>query len=108
MNEQDLQKQCNEYLNGLGLPFVHIPNRTFKSRKANSVKRLKSHMDYPVIYLPDGNMLIIELKTESNFTQGQLEMISKLNNLGHNVHCCTSFGSFRRLINKHLIVRGIK
>jgi hypothetical protein len=103
--EKILQKNCQDYLNILGIEFIHIVS--FIQRKINgtfhnfSIENNKGFPDI-MIFLKD-KILFVELKTDKGKIQEyQTVKFDKLNKLGHSVHIIRDFKTFKELIDEYI------
>jgi hypothetical protein len=99
--ENTLQKDCEAYLKYKGFLYIHIPNRVFRGVKQDSVKDLKSKLDL-YIFLPKGKTLVVELKTGSKMSDGQIDEAAKMDELGHTVYLILNLDDFIELIEKEI------
>jgi hypothetical protein len=94
MNENDLQKQCTDYLDVIGCEWYHAGYRGI-NRRGYSVKK-KGLPD--LIIWGKGYHILVELKKGSKISQSQVNRFERFNNLGHNIYVIDNFNDFRELI----------
>ena len=98
MLERDLQKQCNELLRVLNIPFFHIE----KGRSLNKWHR----QGFPdLMFIVNGKFYMVELKkTDGVISDKQLEILRHWGSYGAQCHVCFSFEAFEGLLKREKII----
>jgi len=113
--ENELQKQCEELLKRLDVPYIRIPETITRLASYNSpipigIKRIISEyfkgLPDLIIFRKDNNSyntaLFVELKSKKGkLSNAQLDWSERLN-----VHVCYSFEAFVDLLNQFILSDG--
>ena len=106
LEESDLQKDCENYLDGLNLRYIHIPNRTTRTKW-----QAKACKDVPdlIIFEPNScrdypRCIIVELKLDYNKpTPGQEEWLHDVYGQELPEHAvCKDYDKFIMYVNEFL------
>jgi len=96
MTENELQKQCGEYIKKLGWEFLHLGYRG-KSRHGYSA----NNTGYPdlIIFASSGKCFFVELKVgDGKLNAKQILKKAILENLGYGYYVCYNYQQFVEVI----------
>lgn len=103
--EYEEQKAVCQYLDYLGLKYVHIVNEGLRSERTGyMLKRIGMQKGFPDLFIlcPKGRYhgLAIEMKSlKGRATKEQVEWIDILNGLGYFAVVCKGYGSAKTVID---------
>lgn len=99
MNEHELQRECNEFLRGIGVPFYHRE----KGRGVHAAH--SAGLQDLTIFASNGQTVCVELKTSDGvLSDAQILWRDKLRLHGHYVYVIKSLEEFLKLLKSKGII----
>lgn len=96
--EDDLQKQCEKYMNDNDIDYLHFKNQAHYKNRNHVAKSFKDRPDF-YIFLNHRLTIMIELKSKTGEqTEGQVEYMNKKKAQGFPFYVCRTFEEFLEAI----------